>query len=118
MFLPSRWKDSNISTDTTLVDMDPNLTLAHMTHNTSMVLLHYPIAFPPVEWTNLVQLPSACSAETCQLAAIETSRIADRFLHHTSIPFVNPQFSFCVFVAAKVLIGSRICLILLPSLHG
>ncbi|KIX05711.1 uncharacterized protein Z518_03683 [Rhinocladiella mackenziei CBS 650.93] len=105
MFLPPRWKDSNISTDKSLVNMDPNLTLAHMTHNTSMILLHYPVAFPPIEWTNLVQLPSACSAETCQLAAVETAHIAEKFLRHTPIPFVNPQFSFCVFVAAKALLA-------------
>ncbi|KEF62303.1 uncharacterized protein A1O9_00275, partial [Exophiala aquamarina CBS 119918] len=84
--------------------MDPNLTLAHLTHNTSMILLHYPIAFPPVEWTNLMQLPSACSAETCHLAAVETSHIAGKFLKYTPISFVNPQFSFCVFVAAKALL--------------
>ena len=85
--------------------MDPNLTLAHLTHNTSMILLHYPIAFPPIEFSDLVKLPTACSAETCQLAAVEICRIAGKFLRHTSISFVNPQFSFCVFVAAKVLLG-------------
>lgn len=105
IFLPPRWKDSNISLDKSLVEMDPNMTLAHMTHNTSMILLHYPIASPPAEWTNLVQIPSACSAETCQVAAVETAHIAEKFLRHTQIPFVNPQFSFCVFVAGKALLG-------------
>lgn len=105
MFLPPRWKDSNISVDDSRIDMDPNLTLAHLTHNTSMILLHYPVAFPPSDWRNLVQLPSSCSAETCQMAAVEISRIAGKFLCHTSIPFVSPQFSFCVYVAAKLLLG-------------
>jgi hypothetical protein len=93
--------------DKSRVDMDPNMTLAHMTHNTSMILLHYPIAFPPAEWTNLIQIPSACSAETCQVAAVETAHIAEKFLRYTQIPFVSPQFSFCVFVAGKALLGRQ-----------
>lgn len=105
-FLPPRWKDSNISSDKSLVDMDPNLTLAHLTHNTSMILLHLPIAVPPVEWTNLLQLPSSSSAATCGLAASEISHIAGKFLQHTQIPFVNPQFSFCLLVAAKALLST------------
>lgn len=84
--------------------MDPNLTLAHITHNTSMILLHYPIAFPPKGWKDYVALPKDCSAQTCELAAIETSNIVDKFLAHTPIPFVNVQFSFCAFVAAKALL--------------
>lgn len=105
MFLPPRWKDSNISEDDTRIDMDPNLTLAHLTHNTALILLHYPVAFPRSDWTGLVQLPSSCSKETCQTAAVEISRISNKFLCNTSIPFVSPQFSFCVFVAAKLLLG-------------
>ncbi|KAH8725051.1 hypothetical protein GQ44DRAFT_772455 [Phaeosphaeriaceae sp. PMI808] len=104
IFLPPKWKDSNISADRTIIDMDPNLTLAHMTHNTSMILLHHPVAFPPMGWRNFVALPRECSAQTCELAAVETSNIVDKFLAHTPIPFVNAQFSFCAFVAAKVLL--------------
>ncbi|USP81779.1 hypothetical protein yc1106_09053 [Curvularia clavata] len=104
MFLPPRWKDSNISADRTVVDMDPNLTLAHITHNTSMILLHHPIGHPPKEWNDFVALPKECSAQTCELAAIETSNIVNKFLAHTPIPFVNVQFSFCAFVAAKALL--------------
>jgi hypothetical protein len=44
------------------------------------------------------------------MAAVEISRIADKFLRHTSIPFVNPQFSFCVYVAAKLLLGQSLFL--------
>ncbi|KAF2830408.1 hypothetical protein CC86DRAFT_283479 [Ophiobolus disseminans] len=104
LFLPPKWKDSNISADQAVVDMDPNLTLAHITHNTSMIMLHHPIAFPPQEWNNYVALPRDCSAQTCELAAIETSNIVSKFLAHTPIPFVNAQFAFCAYVAAKALL--------------
>lgn len=104
LFLPTRWKDSNISADRAIVDMDPNLTLAHITHNTSMILLHHPIAYPPKGWNAYVALPKECSAQTCELAAVETSNIVGKFLTHSPIPFVNVQFSFCAFVAAKALL--------------
>jgi hypothetical protein len=104
IFLPPRWKDSNISSDRTVVDMDPNLTLAHITHNTSMILLHHPIGYPPRGWNDFVALPKECSVQTCELAAVESSNIVDKFLTHTPIPFVNVQFSFCAFIAAKALL--------------
>lgn len=104
MFLPPRWKDSNISRNAEVVDMDPNLTLAHITHNTSMILLHHSIAYPPREWSDYVALPKECSAQTCQHAAVETSNIVSKFLIHTPIPFVNVQFAFCAFIAAKALL--------------
>ncbi|KAF2626137.1 hypothetical protein BU25DRAFT_449484 [Macroventuria anomochaeta] len=104
LFLPSRWKDSNISEDRTVINMDPNLTLAHITHNTSMILLHHPIAYPAKSWNDYVALPKECSAQTCELAAIETSNIVSKFLTYTPIPFVNAQFAFCAFVAAKTLL--------------
>ncbi|KAH8690626.1 fungal-specific transcription factor domain-containing protein [Talaromyces proteolyticus] len=102
--LPSKWNDSNISRDETIVKMDPNLTLAHVTHNTSMILLHQHIAYPPDQLRNIVRLPSSCSAETCQLAAIETSSIAQKFLTHSASDIVVAQFPFCVFIAARVLL--------------
>ncbi|KAF2184033.1 hypothetical protein K469DRAFT_709908 [Zopfia rhizophila CBS 207.26] len=104
LFLPPRWKDSNISPDTEVVDMDPNLTLAHITHNTSMILLHHPIAYPAKVWNDYVALPKECSAQTCEHAAVETSNIVDKFLTHTRIDFVNVQFAFCTFAAAKALL--------------
>jgi hypothetical protein len=103
LFLPPRWKDSNISPVTEVVDMDPNLTLAHITHNTSMILLHHPIAHPPREWKSYVALPKECSSQTCELAAVETSNIVSKFLTHRVV-FVNTQFAFCAFVAAKALL--------------
>lgn len=102
--MPPRWKDSNISPDTRVVDMDPNLTLAHITHNTSMILLHHSIAYPAKGWNNYVALPKECSAQTCEHAAVETSNIVEKFLTHTRIPFVNVQFAFCTFIAAKALL--------------
>lgn len=88
--------------------MDPNLTLAHMTHNASMILLHQHIAYPPVELRNMVQLPSSCSAETCQLAAMEISSITNNFLARSGSEIVVAQFPFCAFVAARVLLGESV----------
>ncbi|KAF9876919.1 hypothetical protein CkaCkLH20_05765 [Colletotrichum karsti] len=105
MFLPQKWKDSNISRQPALINMDPNLTLAHVTHNTSMILLHQRIAYPDSRWANIVKLPSLCSSETCQVAAIETATITQKYLKYT--PENSPatsQFAFCVFISARVLL--------------
>lgn len=106
MFLPQKWKDSNISRRPTIINMDPNLTLAHITHNTSMILLHQQIAYPSPQWTSIVRMPSAHSAETCQIAAAETATITRKYLKYTleNSP-VNSQFAFCVFVSARALLG-------------
>ncbi|KAF4554498.1 Tropolone cluster transcription factor tropK-like protein [Elsinoe fawcettii] len=103
--LPPKWKDSNIARAGEPVNMDPNLTIAHLSHNTSTTLLHYPIAYPPAAWSKTIPLPSACSAETCRLAASETLQIVTKFLSTTDIDFVNHQFTFCVYIAAKSLLG-------------
>jgi hypothetical protein len=52
-----------------------------------------------------VKLPSSCSAETCQLAAVETASIAKKYLTHTEGDIVASQFPFCAFVAARVMLG-------------
>ncbi|KAL4866687.1 hypothetical protein BDV12DRAFT_172487 [Aspergillus spectabilis] len=105
MFLPQRWKDSNISRQPTVVNMDPNLTLAHITHNTSMILLHQRIAYPPSEWLEVVKLPILSSAETCEAAASETANITQKYLDNSSPQsIVDSQFAFCVFVSARVLL--------------
>lgn len=89
--------------------MDPNLTLAHVTHNTSMILLHQRIAYPPLEWLEVVKLPTLSSAETCEAAASETANIAQKYLDNSpSQGIVDSQFAFCVFVSARVLLGSFI----------
>ncbi|KAH8811354.1 fungal-specific transcription factor domain-containing protein [Xylogone sp. PMI_703] len=104
MFLPQKWKDSDISRDSSLVNMDPNLTLAHITHNTSMILLHQHIAYPAPQLTEMIELPSSCSAETCRLAAVETASITKKYLKHTKVAVVNSQFALCAFVAARILL--------------
>lgn len=50
------------------------------------------------------------------MAAVEIWRIADKFLRNTSIPFVSPQFSYCVYIAAKVLLGKYIVIRATPPL--
>jgi hypothetical protein len=88
--------------------MDPNLTLAHITHNTSMILLHQQIAYPAAHWSCAVRMPSEHSAETCQMAAIETATITQKYLHYKPDKSpVNSQFAFCVFVSARALLGTN-----------
>jgi hypothetical protein len=85
--------------------MDPNLTLAHITHNTAVILLHQGIAWPPAHWHLCpVRLPSASSAETCLEAASEIATIGQQFLSFSPI-FTNPQFSFCLFIAGRMLLA-------------
>lgn len=96
MFLPAKWQHaSTIQLDGT---MDENLVLAHVTHNTSVILLHHNIAYPPPELT--INLPSLSSAQTCIAAATEISIIMSKFLeNHPSE--VSLQISFLLFIAAR-----------------
>ncbi|KOS18591.1 putative transcriptional regulatory protein [Escovopsis weberi] len=103
MFLPRQWQDSDVSRDSLTIKMDPNLTLAHISHNTCMILLHQHVAYPPARWRGVVKLPSACSAETCHLAAVETASIVGKYLRFMG-GIVNGQFAFCAFVAARILL--------------
>ncbi|KAF7556183.1 hypothetical protein G7Z17_g1628 [Cylindrodendrum hubeiense] len=102
MFLPQKWKADMARQS---IRMDPNLTLAHITHNTSIILLHQPIAFPPIAWSFSARLPSSSSAETCHCAAVEVSSITRNYLKTvpSTLPVAN-QFAFCVFVSARVLL--------------
>ena len=86
--------------------MDPNLTLAHLTHNTSMILLHQHIGYPSPELTCHVKLPSGCSAETCHLAAAEIASIIGKFLSNVRY-LVPAQVAFCGFIAARIMLGER-----------
>lgn len=95
--------------------MDPNLTLAHVTHNTSMILLHQHIAYPSQALSRAVNLPSSCSAETCELAAVETAAITWKYLRQSPHIMLNPEFVFCAFVAAKVLLGQYDSLVRVDS---
>ncbi|KAJ6030990.1 fungal-specific transcription factor domain-containing protein [Penicillium herquei] len=105
--LPKRWKDPNHAPDTSTCSktLDYNMTLAHITHNTSMIFLHQSIAYPASEWQNIVPLPSSCSAETCLMASIESSNIASKCLEICAeYMIIAPQFAFCLYVSARVLL--------------
>ena len=85
--------------------MDSNLTLAHITHNTVVILLHQAIAYPPHHWkSSPVKLPSSSSAETCIEAASEICTLGQQFLLYSPM-LTNPQFSFCLFIAGRMLLA-------------
>ncbi|ATY62339.1 C6 transcription [Cordyceps militaris] len=98
--LTHRWREVRV------VDgyIDPNLTMAHMTHNAAIVTLHSRLATPPRQarvW--LSSLVSGASKEACVMASIKIDRIARRFLDaSTGIP--PHQFALCIYIAAKALI--------------
>ena len=86
--------------------MDPNLTLAHVTHNTAVIQLHQCIAFPPPSLRQCaLALPTASSAETCITAAKEIGTISQQFLQQSS-GITHPQLAFCLFMAGRVLLAS------------
>lgn len=101
--LPERWREAcAVNADG---NMDPNLTLAHITHNTAVVLLHQGMAYPSPIWQSTgIRLPSASSAETCIAAAIEVSTIAENYLRN-SLFLANHQFAFCLFVCGRMLLA-------------
>ncbi|KAL3462481.1 fungal-specific transcription factor domain-containing protein [Aspergillus heterothallicus] len=103
MLLPQKWT-VNVAQHA-LSRMDPNLTLAHVTHNASMILLHQPIAFPLPEWPFRNRLPVVCSMDTCQSAAVEVASITNHYLK-SSLPTspLSSQLAFCVFIAARSLL--------------
>jgi hypothetical protein len=77
-----------------------------------MILLHQLIGYPPAHWDWATRLPSRCSADTCQAAAAETSMITGKYLKSpTRSTIVNSQFTFCVFIAARVLLGKFLFLL-------
>ncbi|KAJ5708153.1 hypothetical protein N7488_007954 [Penicillium malachiteum] len=103
LYLPPKWREACVLNCDGV--MDPNLTLAHITHNTAVILLHQGIAWPPAHWKACpVRLPSASSAETCLEAASEIATIGQQFLSFSPI-FTNPQFSFCLFIAGRMLLA-------------
>ncbi|KAL4955384.1 hypothetical protein BDW69DRAFT_182581 [Aspergillus filifer] len=103
LFLPSKWREaSTVNADGI---MDSNLTLAHITHNTAIILLHQAIAYPPHHWrASPVRLPSSSSAESCLQAASEIATIGQQFLAFSTM-LTNPQFSFCSFIAGRMLLS-------------
>lgn len=103
LFLPEQWREAcAVNADG---NMDPNLTLAHITHNTAVVLLHQGMAYPSPIWQSTsIRLPSASSAETCIAAAIEVSTIAEHYLRNSRF-LANHQFAFCLFVCGRMLLA-------------
>ncbi|KAJ5679910.1 hypothetical protein N7462_008154 [Penicillium macrosclerotiorum] len=103
LYLPLKWREASVLNSDGV--MDPNLTLAHITHNTAVILLHQAIAYPPAHWQACaIKLPSSASAETCLEAASEIATIGHQFLTFSPI-FTNPQFSFCLFIAGRMLLA-------------
>lgn len=100
MLLPSKWK-SNV-TYLQSPRMDPNLTLAHVTHNASMIMLHQPIAYPSPSWAFRSRLPSACSADTCYSAGVEIATITQNYLRIAKGSPLAPQYAFCIYIAARM----------------
>lgn len=108
IFLPERWREACALNEDG--NMDPNLTLAHITHNIAVVLLHQGIAYPSAEWQAVlptigVRLPSASSAETCLIAATEVVTIVERFLRDNPVTLTNPQFAFCLFICGRMMLA-------------
>ncbi|KAI1010622.1 hypothetical protein LB503_004882 [Fusarium chuoi] len=104
MYLPQQWKDSGVSRKIMPGVMDPSMTLANATHNTSVILLHERIAYPDAELLKL-NLPSHFSAENCLNAAIETANITTKYLGgYPSARAVPPQMGICAFVSARTLL--------------
>lgn len=86
-------------------NLDPNLTLAHVTHNTAVVQLHQCVAFPATPFKAcLAALPSASSAETCLAAACEIDTITRQFLQQSN-GITHPQLAICLFIAGRVLLA-------------
>ncbi|KAH7114283.1 hypothetical protein B0J11DRAFT_584717 [Dendryphion nanum] len=107
--LPQQWKDSGASRVTAPGMLDPNMTAANATHNSTLILLHESIAVPDAR-LSAVQLPSACSAETCQNAAVETCTITRKFLDQWK-PHrpVSVQLGLCAFISARYLLRELGC---------
>ncbi|KAG9792271.1 hypothetical protein KCU88_g740, partial [Aureobasidium melanogenum] len=98
LYLPARWRNASAVNQDGI--MDPNLTLAHMTHNTAVIQLHQAVAYP--EFRHL-KMSSRSSADMCLSAAHEITTIAEKYLAQCTT-IANPQFSFCLFIAGRVLL--------------
>ncbi|KAK7203036.1 fungal-specific transcription factor domain-containing protein [Myxozyma melibiosi] len=106
--LPARWREVRLHPEPKpKFDplMDQNLTLAHMTHNTSVILLHQFVAYPVAQWqlTSMMRSSQRSSADTCLAAAKEICNMTSRYLNAMD-GIVNPQFGFCLFVCGRMLL--------------
>lgn len=82
--------------------IDPNLTLAHMTHNSAIIILHQELAYcAPSSRAWLSSLVSAASREASVMAAMKIAKIAARYLGASDgIP--PHQFVFCLYTAGQL----------------
>jgi hypothetical protein len=55
----------------------------------------------PTSVYSLSKLPSSCSVETCQLAAVETASIAGKYLRYID-GILNSQFAFSASITARI----------------
>ncbi|ANB14549.1 hypothetical protein AWJ20_2146 [Sugiyamaella lignohabitans] len=97
--LPEKWQVSRVHSNGW---MDQNLTLAHVTHNASVILLHQNLAYATPD--ERIQILSSIASETCLTAASEIATIAKKFLYYTE-NIVAPQFCLCIFIAARALLA-------------
>lgn len=99
--LTHRWRDVRVVNGY----IDPNLTVAHMTHNAAIILLHQWLACPPPQSTSswLSGLVSAASKEACVTASNKIDRIARKYLAVSDgiAPF---QFAFYLYIAGQFLL--------------
>ncbi|PVH70021.1 hypothetical protein DL98DRAFT_437839, partial [Cadophora sp. DSE1049] len=103
IMLPEKWREARVFNDNGT--MDENLSMAHVTHNTAVIMLHQGIAYPSPQWGNSPLCPSSGSSmEACFAAASEISIIAERFLLSCTA-VIPPQFAFCLFIAARMLLA-------------
>ncbi len=107
-FLPEKWRDASAPNHDGI--LDPNLVLAHLTHNTAVIQLHQAVAFKPSKVQPFsVELPQASSLQTCLAAANEIGTIALHFLDQEA-GIVSPQVAVCLFIAARSLLThSKVC---------
>ncbi|OAA58921.1 Transcription factor [Niveomyces insectorum RCEF 264] len=98
-FLPARWRVASIDMNGL---MDENLTLAHIMHNASVIMLHQNVAYPDAKFR--LHLPSQDAAKTCVAAAGEIATIAAKFIANSTV-IIPPTMSFCLFVAARALLA-------------
>ncbi|KAL2202164.1 hypothetical protein CC79DRAFT_1401852 [Sarocladium strictum] len=86
--------------------MDHNITLAHLTHNTTGILLyHWPYTLWGTSTGNSgLQTSLFSQVLVVKQAAKEIAKISTRFLLHRRY-LVSPQFSFCQFMAARALLA-------------
>ncbi|KAK9489375.1 fungal-specific transcription factor domain-containing protein [Lipomyces doorenjongii] len=110
--LPAQWREAKVKHMRKKDDerkndalMDENLTLAHITHNTSVILLHQFVAYPIASWQVVFMKSSQrSSAETCIAATKEICHMTRRYLG-VMHGIVNPQFAFCLLVCGRMLLS-------------